>query len=215
MNACKQDKNKALYLYRCNVLISVKMFAILGAFEVALRNSVDQVMASNFGCEWLTDSIKEGGVFDKDGCKKQSDEIEKTYNRLVKKGIYTPSKLITELTFGFWRFMFAAPQFEATNQALNQVFPNKTKSTPDTQIDNSTIFNELSSLNSIRNRIAHHEPICFDADMVGVSAKYVLTNYNRAIILFSWMGIDPKSYLRGLNHVREECEKIDRLAASI
>ena len=44
---------------------------------------------------------------------------------------------------------------------LLSVFPSKPKSTPVLRIDNKYIFNELDHINQLRNRIAHHEPICF------------------------------------------------------
>ena len=57
--------------------------------------------------------------------------------------------------------MFSGPQYVATGQRLLTVFPAKPKSTPDLRIDNRFIYNELDRINKIRNRIAHHEPICF------------------------------------------------------
>ena len=57
--------------------------------------------------------------------------------------------------------MFNNLQYGLCGRHLLHIFPNKPKSTKENQIDNSRIFLELDYINNIRNRIAHHEPICF------------------------------------------------------
>ena len=52
-------------------------------------------------------------------------------------------------------------QYRATGQCLLRAFPNKPRSSVAVQYNNAYIFNELDKVNSLRNRIAHHEPICF------------------------------------------------------
>ena len=77
------------------------------------------------------------------------------------------------------------------------------------QYDHSYIFRELNFINNIRNRIAHHEPICFLHDQETISTVYFLNCYRRILTLFSWMDIDTKSLLYGLDHIQNLSQKID------
>lgn len=61
------------------------------------------------------------------------------------------------------------------------------------------------------NRIAHHEPVCFLQDSETISTAHLRDCYVRIMTLFSWMGIDAKSLLYGLDHVRVITDKIDSL----
>ena len=87
------------------------------------------------------------------------------------------------------------------------IFPNKPRSTRANRIDNSRIFLELDYINNIRNRIAHHEPICFGYPIC-IDTTYTLNNYTRMMTLFQWMGIDANDFLYGIDHVGRECGKI-------
>ena len=70
------------------------------------------------------------------------------------------------------------------------------------------IYNELDAINRLRNRIAHHEPICFNKATGAIDTSYALTMYARIMTLFQWMGIDSGSLLFGLDHVGQVCNKI-------
>lgn len=78
--------------------------------------------------------------------------------------------------------------------------------------DNTYIFKELDYINNLRNRIAHHEPVCFDAND-NIDTFYVMSRYNKMIKLFSWLGIDSKDLLYGLDHVKQVCAEIDLFKA--
>lgn len=77
------------------------------------------------------------------------------------------------------------------------------------QYNNTYIFNELDKVNTLRNRIAHHEPICFTHTSQTIDTSYILNEYQKIQTLFSWMGIDNQSLLYGLDHVQSVCEKIN------
>ena len=87
-------------------------------------------------------------------------------------------------------------------------FPNRPKSSATMQYNNTYIFNELDGVNNIRNRIAHHEPICFMKGSDSVSTSYLLQQYQRIQTMFSWMGVDAHAMLYGLDHVQQVCNRI-------
>ena len=66
-------------------------------------------------------------------------------------------------------------------------------------------------MNRIRNRIAHHEPVCFRHDLDQISTAHLLSVYDKVTTLFSWMGIDSKSLLYGMDHVKAVCQEIENM----
>ena len=173
LEACDGNQSKALDLYRENVRVSLEIFAIVGAFEVALRNAIDKVMTLKYGSHWLRDAVMSGGFFDVPQCRDHAQIIRYAYNKLQSKHIYTHSHLLTKMEFGIWKYMFSNPQYRASGRILLSVFPNKPTSTRLIQYNNTTIFNELDHVNSLRNRIAHHEPICFPTGKSEITTDYI------------------------------------------
>lgn len=209
--ACGNNTKKSMVLYRLNLQLSQEVFTLLSCFEVAIRNAINSRLKHQLGEDWLRDSIMTGGAFDVPACRDSAHIIRKAYNRLEKAGIYSHGKLLAEMEFGIWKYMFANPQYRALGRTLLSVFPNKPRSTPQIQYNNTFVFNELDSLNVLRNRIAHHEPICFALRQPLIDTTYLLKAYDKLHTLFTWMDIDSKSLLYGLDHVKQVCDKIESL----
>lgn len=129
----------------------------------------------------------------------------------MRNGNYSPSKMIAELEFGVWKYMFSAPQYRATGQCLLRVFPYKPRSSAAMQYNPAFFFNELDKVNRLRNRIAHHEPICFQRHVSIIDTSYIINEHQKIQTLFTWMGIDSHSMLYGLDHVQAVCAKINAL----
>ena len=184
------------------------MFVLISCFEVTLRNRIDKEMKSHFGNDWLRDLVLPGGAFYANPrVDKTYKIIKKAYDGLNAAGTYSHSKLLSEMEFGVWKYMFNNLQYGLCGRHLLHIFPNKPTSTRTNRIDNSRIFLELDYINNIRNRIAHHEPICFGFPIC-VDTTYALNNYTRVMTLFQWMGIDANDFLYGIDHVGIECGKI-------
>ena len=211
LSACGGNTKKTMTLYRLNLNLSQEVFTLLSCFEVAIRNSIDAFMISHFGNDWLRDAVMPGGIFDIPSCRDSANIIRKAYTRLLRNNSYTHSKLLAEMEFGVWKYMFANPQYGATGRALLSIFPNKPRSTAKCQYNNTYMFNELDGINILRNRIAHHEPICFALHQPTIGTSYILNAYQRLHTLFLWMGIDSHSLLYGLDHVQQVCKKINQL----
>ncbi len=206
--ACGGNSRKAMTLYRKNLQLSQELFTVISCFEVALRNAIDKTVTHSLGIDWLSDAASYGGIFDSPKCRLTKDNICDALNKLH---IYSHYKLVAELGFGFWRFMFAQNQFNATGRILLRVFPSKPKSSHAIQYNNIYIFNQLAQLNEIRNRIAHHEPICFLPGNPVKDTTYARQHYNLILQLFQWMQIDEAALLYGLDHINTICNEIDNL----
>lgn len=198
-------------LYRLNLNLSQEVFTLLSCFEVALRNAIDRQLTELFGSDWLRDAILPGGIFDIQSCRDSANIIRKAYNRLERKGEYSHYKLLAEMEFGIWKYMFANPQYRATGQSLLDIFPNKPRSSMQIQYNQAFIFNELDGINILRNRIAHHEPICFAKGQPIIDTTYILNSYHTLHKLFMWMNIDSHALLYGLDHVTIVCNKINAI----
>lgn len=207
--ACSNNTKKAMTLYRHNLRLSQEMFTVISCFEIALRNAVDGNYFNTLGNHWLRDSIAPGGGF---------HAAHHFYTRWIIDGVlndlgenYTHSKLVAKMDFGFWRYLFARNQFRALGQTLLRVFPSKPTSTSAIQYNQSYVFNELAKINNIRNRIAHHEPICFQPSLSIIDTTYARQHYNLILQLFQWMGVDEGALLYGLDHIIIDCNAIDLL----
>jgi hypothetical protein len=209
--SCPNDTRKAMTLYRYNILLSQEIIIVIGCFEIALRNAIDREMKSRLGNDWLKDSVDPYGIFNHKKTQETFKAIRKEYDRLSSKGIYSHSKLLSSLSFGIWKYMFGNPQYKATGQCLLAIFPYKPKSSSIIQYNQSFIYNQLDEINTLRNRVAHHEPNCLDKKKINIDTSHVRNKYNQISTLFQWMGIDSHKLLFGMDHVLDACDKIDKL----
>ncbi len=182
--ACGGDTRKAMTLYRYNLQISQEMFTIVSCFEVALRNAIDHKLTENLGDEWLRNSIMPNGIFTKPILRKTRDIITFAHRKLQLSQSYTHHKLLAEMEFGIWKYMFSPIQYRVTGRNLLSIFPNKPRSSREIQYNQTYIFNELDKVNSLRNRIAHHETICFASRTSRIDTTYVTNIYTKIKKLF-------------------------------
>jgi hypothetical protein len=207
--ASGNNSKKAMTLYRKNLHLSQELFTVISCFEVALRNAINNHYTNQYGSDWLRDSAANGGIFDTAKCRHAKDVINKAFTKLANH--YSHTKLLAEMDFGFWRYLFAQPQFYAGGQSLLRIFPSKPTTTTTLQYNHTLVFNQLGKINSLRNRIAHHEPICFLPSKSVINTVYARQHYNLILQLFQWMNIDELSLLYGLDHITTVCNEIDSL----
>lgn len=212
--ACNYNTRKAMTLYRYNIKLSQELLAVVGCFEVVLRNKINKQFIAQYGCDWLRDLILPNGSFYSDyRVQKTKNIIKKAYEGLVRTNAYNHSKLLSEMEFGIWKYMFSNVQYSLTGQTLLLIFPNRPTSTRNRQYNNSYIFQELDYINNLRNRIAHHEPVCFGngTNHASIDTSYALNRYSRILTLLHWLGIDGNILLYGLDDVVGCCNKINAL----
>jgi len=214
LSACNSNTRKAMTLYRYNIRLSQELLAVVGCFEIALRNKINKQFISQYGNDWLRNFIMPGGCLYSDRrATKSKNIIEKAYNGLLLSHSYSHTKLLSEMEFGVWKYMFSNVQYNLTGQTLLGIFPNKPRSTRRQHYDNTYIFGELDYINNLRNRIAHHEPICFGTGIgrATIDTSYALNRYSRILTLLQWLDIDGFSLLYGLGDVVGVCNKISAL----
>ncbi len=199
VDACNGNTRKAMTLYRRNLQLSQELFTIISCFEVALRNAINNHFINQHGANWLFNAAQPGGFFDSNRTRITCNLINTSINKLGAR--FTHSKLVASLGFGFWRYMFGPNQYRLAGQSLLRIFPNRPMSSPQQQYNANYIFRQLQKVNNIRNRIAHHEPICFQNGTATIDAGYVKEHYDLIIQLFNWMDINESDLLFGIDHV--------------
>ncbi|HTI08269.1 MAG TPA: hypothetical protein VL832_06920 [Puia sp.] len=172
------------------------MYAVIGVFEIILRNSIDRHFVYLKGNNWLEDAVQPGGYLEvATGCEDSCHAVQECIYKLGLE--YTHDQLITKLSFGFWSYQFAKKNFAAAGNTLLEIFPNRSFG-----INQKTVFKNLVKINEIRNRIAHYEPICFDKSTGAISTTFVANRYNLILELLFWLGCNPKRILYGIDSVR-------------
>lgn len=210
LKSCDGSTKKAMTLYRQNLRISQELLTVISCFEIGLRNAINKHCLS-MGTDWLKDGALRGGggIFDNNNCRLTASNINDAVHKLGNN--YSHNKLVAELGFGFWRYMFAQHQYTATGRTLLRIFPARPTTTPAIQYNHTYVFNQLAQINNLRNRIAHHEPICFQLGYPLKSTVYVRQNYALIRQLFQWMSIDEAALLYGIDHINMLCNQIDAL----
>ena len=169
--ACKGDTVKALTLYRHNVKLCQKFYGILNIFEVVLRNAINNHYRVVFNDnDWIEHQFSVGGMLEN---APQKNEVLKIIQTLRHNNRYSNDRVVSSVSFGFWTHLVTKQPFRLGGNNLLQIFPNKT-----TGLGQRVIFNELMEIKTFRNRIAHHEAICFDVqgniEMTMAQDKYAL-----------------------------------------
>ena len=109
------------------------------------------------------------------------------------------------------RYLTACGGNSKRAMTLLQIFPAKPTSTAAIQYNQTFVFNQLAQINNLRNRIAHHEPICFVPGQPAKGTTYARQHYGLILQLFQWMSIDEGKLLYGIDHINTVCNQIDAL----
>ena len=204
LKACNGDTTAALTLYRHNVKLCQKCYGILNIFEIVLRNAINEHYKAHFSDpEWIRHQLVPGGMLEN---HPQRQSILKIISDLDAIGKYTNDRVVSSVTFGFWTHLFSRRPFALGGQSLLQVFPSRTKG-----LGQRAIYNELQDVKTFRNRIAHHEAICFDTAGAKNTAQ-VRANYALVIKYIQFLGYQETPLYYGLDILPDKIlQKIDSL----
>lgn len=144
----------ALNLYAWNAQVSASMLAPLHICEVVIRNAVAEAVEAQYGANWPWSIGFERSLPDpKFGYSPRKDL------QSARRSATTVGKVIPELKFVFWQKMFTGRYDQRLwDSHLRAVLPNLDPAKPVGTL-RLEIYNELERIRTLRNRIAHHEPI--------------------------------------------------------
>ncbi len=201
IDACAGDKRKAMLLYRYNIRLCQRFFGVLNLFEIMLRNAINEHYSVQFGdTDWIVNQAETGKLLTED-----KDEIKAIESGFRKHGIYSNDKMVASFTMGFWTFLFTKKNYKNGGKTLLRIFPNKAKGK-----NQADVYKDLTLIREFRNRIAHHEPICFDATgKIGTS--FARQHYQLIREYVNNFGLLPDDVLSWAEKPDELLNKIDAM----
>ena len=125
------------------------MYGPIQGLEVTLRNKIHRRFSDQFGARWFDDS-RAGLQY------AQRDQVLRAKLSLQHQGKpLDPSRLIAELSFGFWVGLFGRRyETHLWRPHLRQLFTNAPS-----PLLRKDVHRVLDEIRILRNRVAHHEPI--------------------------------------------------------
>ena len=139
------DRRLAIKLYEWNTALSESFYGVLQGLEIALRNSMHNVLCDEFNKnDWY------------DICPlqdEQRDAVRKAKARILHDNKQVlPCKVVAELTFGFW-VALTGPKYAqgVWDKCLHKSFTRK--------LGRKALHKRLDKIRKLRNRVAHHESI--------------------------------------------------------
>ena len=204
LKACGGDSAAALTLYRHNVKLCQKYYGVLNIFEVVLRNAINDHYKVHFSDpDWIRHQIVPGGMLEN---YPQRLAVEKEIANLDKAGKDTNDRVVSSVTLGFWTHLFSRRPFALGGQSLLRIFPARANG-----LGQRSIYNELQDIKSFRNRIAHHEAICFD-NTGAKNTQPAKDNYALVIKYVRFLGYPEAHLYYGLDVLPDKIlKKIDLL----
>ena len=141
------DRDRAIELYSLNTALSETLYTPLQMLEVALRNRIHTVMADAHGQKWYNhDEL----IL----LSRQRTQVANAKNDLAydKKPI-EPGRVVAALTFSFWTSMLGSDYEQLWRRDLYKIAGR--------HLLRKELSRPLGKVRTLRNRIAHHEPIIY------------------------------------------------------
>ena len=200
-NACSGDKRKTMLLYRYNLRLCQRFCGVLNLFEVMLRNAINEHYRAYYSNpDWIVNQADTGKLLEFN-----MDEIKQTEASYRRRGIYNNDKMVASLTMGFWTKLFSKKRYKRGGKSLLRIFPNKVKGK-----SQSDVYKDLTHIREFRNRIAHHEPICFDG-YGNINTDFARKHYQLIRDYISYMGQHPDNVIQWTEKPDQVLDKIDKL----
>lgn len=187
------DESMAILHYRCNIELSSSYYACLSVFEVALRNALNRELTTKFGRDdWYKVVSQQPGL---NGLQYYITEAQRHISNRGE--IVTASKIVAELTFGFWVSLMNSQYEKILWHDLRRAFPY----IPKVRRKRKNISAPLNKFRVFRNRVFHNEPICW-------SKTYIENMHNDILEVLYWINKDVPAWLSEFDTVDAVLDKI-------
>ena len=153
-SSCNGDEAKALKLYQWNSLVSQSLYIYIQCWEVCLRNKLNEFLKWKYSASWPYEETR--AVRNLKGDDKR--RLRETKERQERDRGYAPVStdvVVADLSAGFWVSLLSGKYDVPYSWRYNlrKIFPN------DTALDRKAAWEICDNTLTLRNRVAHHEPI--------------------------------------------------------
>lgn len=187
------DENRAILHYRCNLELAEAFYTSLSVFEVTLRNALSRELETMTGRDdWYAIFANTPGL------SKLNHYVTQANKQIAgRHESITPSKVIAELTLGFWVSLLNSEYERLLWKDLRRAFPFMPKK--DRQRKN--VSAPLNTFRTFRNRVFHNESICWNLSRVEDIHKEM-------IVVMGWMNKDVPVWLQQVDRFESVCNNI-------
>jgi Abi-like protein len=145
------DRDKALQFYTLNARLCESLYTPLHMLEVALRNRIHQVMTVAHGPIWYELEAHQANPVQLEMLTKARQDMEDA------KKTDTPGRMVAALTFGYWTAMLGKEYENLWQTTLKDIARREDGK----GLTRKAFSKPLAPIRTLRNRIAHHEPILY------------------------------------------------------
>ncbi len=191
--AYPNDENRAIVHYQANIELSSSFYACLSVFEVALRNALDRELTTLFKREdWYKVIASTPGL---NGLNYYITEAQRHISNRGE--IVNASKIVAELTFGFWVSLMNSQYERILWHDLRRAFPYL----PKVRRQRKNVSAPLNNFRAFRNRVFHNEPICW-------SETYIARMHRDILEVLYWINKDIPTWLARFDTVDEVLNRV-------
>jgi hypothetical protein len=178
------DREKAVRLYTWNTAVSAAFYGPLQGLEVALRNAMHRELSARYGADWYdnpTAGLDAGTLA----------RITAARADLRRDGYSDdPPHMVAALSFGFWVALLGPggrlPAYGKANYDMTIWRAGVFKAFPRARLSRKVAHAPLDYLRTLRNRIAHHEPI-FD--------RHLAADYASLLKVAGWISAETHDWI--------------------
>lgn len=188
-----QNEQQAILHYQCNIELSESFYISLSVFEVALRNALSRELQTMTGREdWYAIFPTTPGLV---GLNKYITQAQKQIAGRNESII--ASKVIAELTLGFWVSLLNSEYERILWKDLRRAFPYLPKHLRQRR----NVSAPLNTLRTFRNRIFHNESICWNINRVEEI-------HDEIIQVMGWISRDIPLWIESFDRFASVAERI-------
>ena len=187
------NEERAIKHYQANIKLAEAFYTSLSVLEVALRNALSRELKTMTGREdWYAIFPNTPGLIN------LNRYVTKATKQIVgRHETITSSKIIAELTLGFWVSLLNAEYELILWKDLRRAFPYL----PKKDRQRKTVSAPLNRFRAFRNRVFHNESICWNM-------QRVQEIHNELLLLLGWINKDLPALLQNFDRFDDVQERI-------
>ena len=187
------DESRAVKHYQSNIKLTEAFYTSLSVLEVALRNALSRELKTMTGRDdWYAIFANTPGLTNLNKYITQaSKQIAGRHEQI------TTSKIIAELTLGFWVSLLNAEYERLLWKDLRRAFPY----IPKKDRKRKNVSAPLNRFRAFRNRVFHNESICWNM-------KKVQEIHDELLLVLEWINKDLPEWLKEIDRFENVQEQI-------